>query len=326
MKTFNAMTCLVALGVLAGLAGPAAAQQAYPSKAIRLIVPYPPGGSTDPMARLAAQKLSEKWGQPVIVDNRPGGNTVIGNDAVAKAQPDGYTVLLISAAFLSTPSLLPRLPYDTLKDFDGVASISLSRHVLVLNLSVPANNLQEFIALAKAKPDQLNFASSGVGTNTHLSGELFNILAGTKMQHIPYKGSGPLVSNLIGGQVQVSFQVPISVIPQVKSGKLKAIAITGETRSAAMPQVPTFAEAGLPGMELTGWFGIVAPAGTPKEVIAKMSKEMALILAMPDTQDFLVKQGSEAFVSTPEQVNARIKSDVAKYAKIIKAANVTLDN
>jgi len=326
MKTFVTAMRMLLLGVLIIIAGPSAAQQAYPNRAIRFIVPYPPGGSTDPMARLAAQKLSEKWGQPVIVDNRPGGNAVIGADAVAKAVPDGYTILLISAAFLSNSSLLPHLPYDTIKDFDGVASISRSRHVLVLNLSVPANNLQEFIALAKSKPGQLDYASSGVGTNTHLSGVLFDMMAGTKMQHIPYKGSGPLISNLIGGQVQLSFQVPISVISQIKSGKLKAIAITGETRSQALPQVPTFGEAGLPGLEMTGWFGIAAPAGTPKEIINKMSSEMAAILAKPDVQEFLVKQGSEAFISNAEQVSALIKADVAKYAKIIKAANIKLDN
>ena len=206
-----------------------------------------------------------------------------------------------------------------------MASISKSRHVLVLNPSIAANNLQEFIALAKSKPGQLNYASSGVGTNTHLSGELFDLMTGTKMQHIPYKGSGPLVSDLIGGQVQLSFQVPISVISHIRSGKLKAIAITGETRASALPQVPTFAEAGLTGFGLMGWFGIVTPAGTPKEIIGKMSAEMAAILAKPDVQDFLAKQGSEAFVSTPGEVAALIKADVAKYARVIKAANVKID-
>ncbi|MFH1605403.1 MAG: tripartite tricarboxylate transporter substrate binding protein, partial [Pseudomonadota bacterium] len=279
----------------------------------------------DPMARMAAGKLAEKWGLPVVVDNRPGGNTIIGAEIVAKAAPDGYTILLISAAFLSTPSLLSYLPYDTVKDFVGVATISKSRHVLVLHPSVKASNLQEFIALAKSEPGKLNYGSSGIGTNTHLSGELFDIMAGTKMQHIPYKGSGPLLSDLIGGQVQLSFQVPISVISHIKSGRLKPIAITGETRASALPQVPTFTEVGLPGFGVMGWFGIAAPAGTPKAIIDKISREMAAILSRPDIQEHLAKQGSEAFISTPEQVAALIKADVAKYARIIKAANVKIE-
>lgn len=325
MQSSRTAVRILALGLLAALALTAAAQQTYPAKPIRFIVPYPPGGSTDPMARLAAQELSKRWPQPVIVENRPGGNTVIGADAVAKAPADGHTILLISAGFLSSPSLLPYLPYDTIKDFDGVATISKSRHVLVLNPSLPANNLQEFIALAKSQPGKLNYGSSGVGTNTHLSGELFDITTGTKMQHIPYKGSGTLMSDIISGQIQLSFQVPISVISHVNSGKLKAIAITGETRTSSLPQVPTFTEAGLPGFGILGWFGIAAPAGTPKQAIEKMSGELAAILAKPEVQEFLAKQGSEAFISTAEQTTALIKADVAKYAKIIKAANVKLD-
>jgi tripartite-type tricarboxylate transporter receptor subunit TctC len=311
--------------LLMAVAGPGIAQQAYPHKAIRFVVPYPPGGSTDPMARLAGGKLAERWGHPVVVDNRPGGNTIIGTEAVAKAPADGYTILLASTAFLTSPSLFSRLPYDTLRDFTGVATIGKSRFVLVLSLSVPASTLQEFIALAKSRPGQLNFASSGIGANTHLSAELFNGMLGTKMHHIPYKGSGSLITDLIGGRVQLSFQVPITVLPFITSGKLKAIAITGDSRAPALPEVPTFSEAGLPGFHSQGWFGIVAPAATPKNAINKMSSEMASILAMPDTREYLVKQGSEAFVSTPEQVNALIKADVAKYAKIIKSANIKLE-
>ena len=325
MKTFNALVSLAAVGVLMVVAGSVTAQQGYPSKPIRFVLPYPPGGSTTPLARIVGQKLTENWGQQVIIDNRGGGNTIIGTDVVAKASPDGYTILLISSAFFSAPSLFPYLPYDTVKDFEAVATIAKSRFVLVVHPSVPANNLREFIALAKSEPRKLNYASSGVGSNVHLSGELFDIMVGTKMQHIPYKGSGPLISDLIGGQVQLSFQVPISVMSQIKSGRLRAIAITGEARSSALPQVPTFAEGGLPDFGLTGWFGIVAPAGTSKEIIEKMSSEMAAILAMPDVQEALAKQGSDAFISTPEQVAAMIKSDIAKYAKIIKAANIKIE-
>ena len=325
MRSCRIFARILALGVLAVLSGALSAQQAYPNKPIRFIVPSPPGGSTDPMARLAAQKLSEKWGQSVIVDNRPGGNTIIGTEAVAKAPPDGYTILLASTAFVTTPSLVPYLPYDTIKDFSAAATIAKSRNVLVLNPSVPANSLRELIALAKSKPGQLNFASSGVGTSVHLAGELFNIMAETKIQHIPYKGSGPLISDLIGGQVQMSFQIPVSALQHIKSGKLKAIAVTGEARLATAPQIPTFAEAGLPGFDMTGWYAIVAPAATPKAIIDKISGDMAVILAMPETQEQLARQGMEHYISTPAQVAALFKADIAKYARIIKSANIKLE-
>ena len=291
------------------LAGPVSAQQAYPTKSIRFIVPYPPGGSTDPMARLAANKLAERWGQSVVVDNRPGGSTIIGTEAVAKAAPDGYTILLASSAFVTGPSMFSRLPYNTLKDFAGV----------------PTNTLQEFIALAKSRPGKLNFASSGVGANTHLSAEMFSSLTGTKLNHIPYKGSGVLVTDLISGRVDLSFQVPITVMTYITTGRLKAIAISGDGRAPALPEVPTFGEAGLQGFNPSGWFGIVAPAASPKFAINKLSTEVAAILALPDSRDYLIKQGSEAFVSTPEQVNALIRSDVARYAKIIKDANIKVE-
>ena len=311
--------------LLSTICSPGLAQQAYPTKAIRFIVPYPPGGSTDPMARLAANKLAERWGQSVVVDNRPGGNTIIGTEAVAKAAPDGYTILLASSALLTTPTLFPRLPYNVIRDFTGVATIGKSRFVLVVGSSVQANNLQEFIALAKSKPGQLSFATSGIGANTHLSAELFNRMVGTKMNHIPYKGSGVLVTDLISGRVELSFQVPITVLTYITSGRLKAIAITGDTRAPALPEVPTFSEAGLPGFHAEGWFGIVAPSAAPKSAINKISSEMAIILAMPDSRDYLIKQGSEAFISTPEQVTALIKADIAKYARIIKDANIKVE-
>ncbi len=307
------------------LAGPVSAQQAYPTKSIRFIVPYPPGGSTDPMARLAANKLAERWGQSVVVDNRPGGSTIIGTEAVAKAAPDGYTILLASSAFVTGPSMFSRLPYNTLKDFAGVATIAKSRFVLVVGLGVPTNTLQEFIALAKSRPGKLNFASSGVGANTHLSAEMFSSLTGTKLNHIPYKGSGVLVTDLISGRVDLSFQVPITVMTYITTGRLKAIAISGDGRAPALPEVPTFGEAGLQGFNPSGWFGIVAPAASPKFAINKLSTEVAAILALPDSRDYLIKQGSEAFVSTPEQVNALIRSDVARYAKIIKDANIKVE-
>ena len=321
--------CLAAMHALTlvmflAIAGSAIGQPAYPAKPIHFIVPYPPAGSTDPMARMVAQKLASKWGQPVIVDNRPGGNTIIGTEAVAKAAPDGYTILLVSPIFVASPSLV-RPPYDAVKDFAPVATIGKTQIVLVLNAAVPANNLKEFIALAKTKPGQLNFGTTGVGGIVHLSGELFNIMAGTKLQHIPYKGAVPLMADLIGAQVDLSFQTIIATISHIKSGKLKAIAITGDTRSSSLPQVPTYAEAGLPGYGVAGWFGIVAPAGMPRAIVDKISGEVAAILVMPDIVDYMAKQGVEPFISTPEQLAALIKSELAMYADIIKVANVKLD-
>ncbi len=322
VELFRAAVCTLAVSTLMAISGLAVAQSAYPTRAVRFIVPYPPGGSTDPMARLAAGKLADRWGHSVVVDNRPGGNTIIGTEVAAKAPADGYTVLLASSALLTGPSMFARLPYNVLRDFTGVATIATSRFVLVLNPAVPANNLQEFIALAKARPGKLNFATSGIGANTHLSAELFNAMVGTKMNHIPYKGSGSLVTDLISGRVELSFQVPITVMTYVTSNRLRAIAITGDSRAPALPDVPTFTEAGLPGFQAGGWFGIVTQAAAPKIAINKMASEMASILATADAKDYLIKQGSEAFITPPEKMNLLIKEDVARYAKIIKEAGI----
>ena len=306
-------------------AGSALAQPAYPSKPIHFIVPFPPGGSTDPLARLAGQKLVESWGQQVIVENRAGGNTVIGTEAAARAAPDGYTIYLLSTTQLALPSLNPKLPYDITKDFVGVAALSSTPNVLVVHPSVPANNLQEFIALAKAKPGQLNFGTSGNGSAIHMSTELFNIVAGTKMQHVPYKGSGLVVSDLVGGQIQLSFQTPVAVAAHIKSGRLRAIAISGETRFSVLPQVPTFAEAGLPGYDYKGWFGVLAPAATPKDIVEKLSAEFARILRTPDTKEKLLNQGMDPLILNTEELGALIRADLAKYAKIVKSANIKFE-
>lgn len=322
MNFTTAMARIVCVALLTAVAGPVIAQQAYPNKPVRIIVPFPPGGSTDPMARMVAAKLTDRWGVTVVVDNRPGGNTIIGNSIVAKATPDGYTMGWGGSSLLSAPNLIPHLPYDVIKDFVGVTTIAKSRIVLVLHPSVPANNLQEVIALAKSKPGKLNYGSSGIGTNVHLSGALFCIVTGVNIQHIPYKGSGPLSTDLLGGRVDLSFQVPITVLHHINNGKLKAIAITGDSRLPALPKVPTFGETGLPGYGLTGWSALIAPTGTPAQVLNKIANELAAILATPETQDFLTKQGAEPFVSTPEQTTALIKADVARYGKIIKDANI----
>ncbi len=325
MRSFSAVARLLLAGVMFVFVGVAAAQQAYPSKPIRFIVPFPPGGSTDPLARLVGQKLSIKWGQAVIVDNRPGGNTIIGTEALAKSPPDGYTILLVTRDLVLLPHLVSYLPYDPIKDFAAVASLAKAQFILVLHPSVPANNLQEFIALAKSKPGQLNYATSGLGNATHLAAELFQSMTGVKMQHIPYKGGAAALTDLLSGRVQLWFPNTVGISAHIKSGKLKGLAVTGDKRFASMPQVPTFDEAGLPGFEMAGWFGILAPAGTAKEIVDKISKEVALVLAMPDVLEKLESQGSQPFTSSPEQFAALLRSELARYGKIIKSANIKVE-
>jgi len=321
----NRRKLVIALGAVALAAPLAAAQQDYPNKPIRFIVPFPPGGSTDPVARLIGQKLTESWGQQVIVDNRPGGNTIIGTEALAKSAPDGYTMSLATSTFVISPHLVPSLPYDSFKDFAPVATLASSEFVLVLNASVPANNLQEFIALAKSRPGGLNCASTGTGSANHLASEFFNMLAGIKTQHIPYKGGGPALTDLLGGLVQMAFNPPLAYLPHIKTGRLKAIAISGESRHSSLPQVPTFTEAGLPGYSIGYWIGVLAPTGTPKAIIDKLSTEIGRILAMPDTKEKIAVQGMDSFISSPEQFAALTKADMAKWGKVIKAAGIKPD-
>lgn len=318
------MARLLELILLAVLGGIASAQPVYPSKAIRFITPFPPGGSLDPLTRMSAQKLSEIWGQPAVVENRPGGNTIIGTQAVAKATPDGYTILVAGTPHVVNPSLFAT-PYDAIKDFAPIATIARSRQILVVNPALPANDLQALLALAKGKPGQLTYGSSGTGNTNHLAGELLRSLTGIKMLHIPYKGAGPAIVDLISGQLQLSFHVPISVIPHIRSGRLRPIAISGKTRVPALPQVPIFAEAGLPAFDIAGWTGLFAPAGTPKDIVDKISAEMARILTMPEIVERLVNQGLEPLISTPEQFAALLQSDMAKFAKLIKDAHIKVE-
>jgi tripartite-type tricarboxylate transporter receptor subunit TctC len=261
----------------------------------------------------------------VIVDNRPGGNTIIGTQALTRAAPDGYTILMMAIAHTIIPNLLPT-PYHPIKDFAPVATVGRGELVLVLHPSVAANNLQELIALAKAKPGQLNYASASTGGPLHLAGELFNMLAGVKTQHIPYKGGAPAMADLLGGHVQMMFSPPPEAIPHVRSGKLKAIAVSGNARLPSLPHVSTFAEAGMPGFTAKNWFGVLAPAGTPKPVIEKLSSEIARILALPDVREKLLGQGMDPYISTPGEFAALLKSDYALYGKIIKSANIKLEN
>ena len=310
--------------VLAAFSGVLAAQQNYPTKPIRWITPYPPGGSTTALSRLVGDKLGEVFGQNVIIDNRPGGNTMIGADAVAKAAPDGYTLLLGGNTQIIL-SLLMRPPFDVFKDFAPVSIIAKTNYILVVNPSLPANNLEEFIAYAKARPGQLNVASVASGSNQHLMGELFNMLAGVKLQHIPYKGGQQGIIDLMGGSVQASFSNSVNVIQHIQNGKLKGLAITGDKRTSLLPQLPTYAEAGLPNYDPKNWLGMLTTGGTPGAIVARLSVETAKVLAMPDIREKLISFGMEPFFTGPEKMAAQMKADYAEAANIIKTANITID-
>jgi tripartite-type tricarboxylate transporter receptor subunit TctC len=324
-KFSSTVARLLALAVLAALAAPAAAQPAYPSKTIRLITPFAPGGGTTLVARVISQKMTEDWGQQVIVDNRPGGNTIIGSEALVKSPPDGYTIMLHASTHATNPNLLP-LPYDTIRDFAAITTVSVNEYMLVAHPSVPARTVKELIALAKSKPGQLDYATTGTASTQHLATELFAMLAGIKMNHIPFKGGAPVITNLIGGQVQLAFTGAYNAIPFIKVGRLRPIAISGDTRLSSLPQVPTFNESGLPGLDIRNWYGMFAPAATPKPVIDKLWGEISRIMAMPDVKQTLASQGADPYVTTPEQFVAIIKADIARYGKIIKAANIKLED
>jgi tripartite-type tricarboxylate transporter receptor subunit TctC len=309
--------------LLAGLSASAFAQQPYPAKPVRFIVPYAAGGSVDPLVRMFTVRLTESLGQPMIVDLRPGGNTIIGTDAVAKSAPDGHTVLVMTVPNHAINALLiPNLPYDSVKDFAPVTTIATSDYLLVLHPSVPAENLKAFIALAKSKPGELNYGSIGSGGISQLGVEVFCMMAGIKMQRVPYKGSAPALIDLVSGQLQAGFNTPISAVQHVRNRRLKAIAVSGERRNTALPDVPTFAEAGLPGFEMRVTYAVLAPAGTPRAAVEKLSGEFGKLVALPDIRERLAAQGMIPFHSTPDQLAAILKADLAKYAKVIKAANI----
>jgi tripartite-type tricarboxylate transporter receptor subunit TctC len=321
MRTLYVLLCAALVAAVPGLAE---SQSAYPTKPVRMIVPFPPGGGNDLLARIIGQKLGDTWGQPVIIDNKPGGNTIVGTEALARAAPDGYTLMLTSSSHVIIPSLL-NLPFDAIKDFAPVTTVSLSELVLAVNPEVPAKTVRELIALAKSKPGQLNFASGGSGNPNHLAGEMFNSVAGTKVVHVPYKGGGPALTDLVGGQVQMFFVASAVVLPFLKTGKLNALAISGGHRLAALPDVPTFTEAGLPNFDVGQWYAILAPAGTPKPVIDKVAADVAKALALPDVKEKLAAQGMEPFVTSPAQLGELMNKDLARYAKLIKSADIKME-
>jgi len=320
MTSIRFLRALALLAFAWGAALPSsfAGAEPYPSRPIRLVVGYAAGGATDVMARLMAQKLSEALGQPVIVENRPGAAGSIAAEVVATSAPDGHTIFMSTIANTINPSLYPNLPFDFARDFAPVSLVAAVPNVLVVNPSLNVKDLKEFIALAKSQPGKINFASSGIGSSIHVSGELFKTMAAVDMVHVPYKGSAPAVMGLIGGQVQAMFDNMPSSLPHIKAGALRALAVTGPSRSPAAPDIPTMAEAGLPGYEITSWFGLVVPAKTPPEIVARLNAETVRILKQPDVTESLAALGAEAIPGTPDAFAAVIKSETERWASVLK--------
>jgi tripartite-type tricarboxylate transporter receptor subunit TctC len=298
--------------------------QAYPNKPIKLIVPFAPGGFTDVVARILGQKLSISLGQPFVIENKAGAGSTIGTDFVAKAAPDGYTLVMVSTTHVISPAIYPKLPYDPIKSFTPVAKLVDSAYVLLVNPKVPANNVAEFIALAKASPDKIHYASSGNGSSQHLMGGMFASMTGVKMKHVPYKGSGGAANDLVAGVVESSFAGVPNAMAQVPAGRLKALAVTTSKRIPQLPDVPTMQEAGVLGYNASVWLGLLAPAGTPKEVVMKLNAEIAKVLSAADTKKELYAAGVEADISSPEALNALMVQELDRWGKVIKDAGITM--
>ena len=297
---------------------PALAQNAYPAKPIRIISIFAPGGGNDVICRLVAQQLTERLKQQVIVENRVGANGIVGSEAAARSAPDGYTFTLIPSGHTVNASMYKKLPFDSIRDFTPITLVGSGPLVLAVHPSLPAKNVKELIALAKARPGQLTYVSSGVGASGHLAGALFDSMTGTQMVHVPYKGMSLAVSDLMGGQVSMTFGTSLSVIPHVRSGRLRALATTGAQRSPALPDLPTIAESGLPGYEASLWYGFVGPARMPPEIVQRLNTEIAAILAQPDTREKLASQGVDARSTTPDEFARILTADVARWAKVVQ--------
>jgi tripartite-type tricarboxylate transporter receptor subunit TctC len=322
---YNILAVSAALLALSAPQAQAAAGDDYPARPVRVLVPNPPGGGSDAVARILALKLSERMNQQFVVDNRPGGGGIIANETVARANPDGYTLLLAFIGPVAISPALQKVPYDSVKDFTPVALVAGGQYMLVLHPSVPAKSLKDFVAYAKANPGKINYASAGNGSPLHLAAELFKARAGVNMIHVPYKGGGPATAAILGGEVQAVFGSITSVVPQVKSGKLTPIGVTGAKRSQLAPEYSTIAELGYPGFEMTSWYGILLPAKSPAVVTAKLNAAINEALREKDAIDSLKRQGLDATGGTPEAFAAHIRSELVKWAKVVKDANIKAD-
>jgi len=298
--------------------------QSYPAKAVRIIVGYPPGGPTDVLARIVAQKLTESWSQQVLVDNRPGASGMIGAEVTVRAAPDGYTLLMVPVTYAVTPSLYPKMSYDAVRDLAPVAQVAAAPFILVVHPTLPVKTVKDLIALVRSRPAQLNYASASTGGMPHLAGELFNTMTGVKMVHIPYKGAAPATTDLLAGQVQLMFNNMLSAMPQVKNGRLRAIAVTSTKRSAAVPELPAIAET-VPGYEASGWYAALAPAATPRELITRLNNDMNRVMKMPDVTQRLAGDGVEAVGTTAEQFGRYLQQEIVKWGKVVKTSGAKAD-
>jgi tripartite-type tricarboxylate transporter receptor subunit TctC len=311
--------------LLAAIAAPAFAQQPYPSRPVRIVSPFPPGGGNDALCRIVAPRLSENLKQQVIVENRAGANGIVGTEVAARSAPDGYTIVLIPSGHAVNASLYKKLPFDTIRDFTPITLVGSSPLVLAVHPSLPARNVKELIALAKARPGELTYVSAGVGASGHLGGALFETLTNTKMTHIPYKGMAIAIIDLMSGQVTMTFGTSLSVVPHARSGRLRALATTGAQRSPALPDLPTVAEAGVPGYEASLWYGFAGPARLPPEILGRLHSAIVAVLQMPDVRERLATQGLDVQHNTPEEFAKLLVADVARWAKVVQRAGVQVE-
>jgi tripartite-type tricarboxylate transporter receptor subunit TctC len=326
MRRGTLLAGLVSASVCLGLLSAPAAAQPFPNRVVKLIVPQTPGGATDVFARKIGQLLSEKWGQPVVIENRAGAGGVVGTDTVAKAAPDCYTLLVTYAGSQAiNPSLYPKIPFDSVKDFQTIATIAVTPFILIVHNKLPAKDLAEYVALARAKPDALTYASSGNGSVNHLLGEMLKSEADIKMLHVPYRGVAPAITDVIGGQVDSAFSSVPSVLQMIQSGNVRALAISSARRIAVAPGIPTIAESGFPGFDVNPWWGILAPAGADMATVRKINADVESILRTNEMIDFLATQGAEPLISSPEEFLKVLEADVVKWAKVVKRAGVTLN-
>lgn len=301
----------------------AAVAQSYPVKPIRIVVPFAPAGPNDMLARFIGPKLTEAWGQPAIVDNRPGGGTVIGTELVAKSPPDGYTLLMVSTSHTSNPSLR-KLPYDPMRDIEPVILVASGPNVVLAHPSLPARSIRELIALARARPNQVAYGSGGVGTSTHLSGAMLALMGRVRMVHVPYKGGGPATIDLLGGQITWMVGTILPSMPHIRAGRLRALAVTSTKRSAVLPNVPPVADT-LPGFEASSWYGVAAPGGTPKDIVAKLNQQVARIMNAPDARERLANEGAEVVAGSAEDFAAFYRAEIGKWAKVIREAAIRVE-